>query len=58
MKEPIQVLTRNAIKCLQCNTVLPEVTQVGNCTFLDTGGVFKKYDNGYKLSIVRLSDYC
>ena len=40
------------------HTVLPEVTQVGNCTFLDTGGVFKKYDNGYKLSIVRLSDYC
>lgn len=40
------------------HTVLPEVTQVGNCTFLDTGGVFKKYDNGYKLSIVKLSDYC
>ena len=38
--------------------ILPEVTQVGNCTFLDTGGVFKKYDNGYKLSIVKLSDYC
>ena len=40
------------------HTVLPEVTQIGNCTFLDTGGVFKKYDNGYKLSIIKLSDYC
>ena len=40
------------------HTVLPEVAQVGNCTFLDTGGVFKKFDNGYKLSIVKLSDYC
>ena len=40
------------------HTVLPEVTQVGNCTFLDTGGVFQKYDNGYKLSVVKLSDYC
>ena len=29
-------------------------------TFKDsgkTGGVFKKFDNGYKLSIVNLSDY-
>ena len=40
------------------HTVLKEVTQVGNCTFLDTGGVFQKFDNGYKLSIVKLSDYC
>ena len=39
------------------HTVLPEVTQVGNCTFLDTGGVFKKYNNGYDLSIVNLRDY-
>ena len=39
------------------HTVIPEVTQVGNCTFLDTGGVFKKFDNGYDLSIVNLSDY-
>ena len=39
------------------NFILPEVTQVGNCTFLDTGGVFKKFDNGYDLSIVNLSDY-
>lgn len=38
--------------------ILPQVTQVGNCMFLDTGGVFKKYDNGYDLSIVKLSDYC
>ena len=40
------------------HTVLPRITQVGNCTFLDTGGCFKKYDNGYNLSIVKLSDYC
>lgn len=40
------------------HTVLPHVTQVGNCTFLDTGGVFKKYDNGYDLSIVNLGEYC
>lgn len=39
------------------HTVLPEVIQVGNCTFLDTGGVFQKSDNTYKLSIVNLSDY-
>lgn len=39
------------------HTVIPKVTQVGNCTFLDTGGVFKKFDNGYDLSIVNLSDY-
>lgn len=39
------------------HTVLPKVTQLGNCTFLDTGGVFKKYDNGYDLSIVNLKDY-
>ena len=37
--------------------ILNEVTQVGNCTFLDTGGVFKKFDNGYDLSIIRLEDY-
>ena len=40
------------------HTVLPHITQVGNCTFLDTGGCFKKYGNGYDLSIVKLSDYC
>ena len=39
------------------HTVLPEVTQVGNITFLDTGGCFKKFDNRYKLSIINLSDY-
>ena len=53
--EPIIALVDNVFLG---HTVLPEVTQVGNCTFLDTGGVFKKYDNGYKLSIVKLSDYC
>lgn len=40
------------------HTVLPEIKQVGNCTFLDTGGVFKKYGDQYKLSVVNLSDYC
>lgn len=39
------------------HTVLDKVTQVGNCTFLDTGGVFKKFDNGYDLSIVSLNEY-
>lgn len=39
------------------HTVLPEIKNVGNCTFLDTGGVFKKYDNGYKLSVVKLEAY-
>ena len=39
-------------------TVLKEVTQVGNCTFLDTGGVFRKHSNEYKFSIVNLKDYC
>lgn len=39
------------------HTVLPEIKQVGNCTFIDTGGVFKKHDNGYDLSIVNLRDY-
>lgn len=39
------------------HTVLNKVTQVGNCTFLDTGGVFKKSDNEYDLSIVSLNDY-
>lgn len=36
------------------NFVLPQVTRLGNCTFLDTGGVFKQYDNSYKLSIIKL----
>lgn len=39
------------------HTVLKEVTQVGNCTFLDTGGVFKGEGLPYDLSIVKLSDY-
>ena len=37
--------------------ILKEVTQVGNCTFLDTGGVFKREDNIYDLSIIKLEDY-
>lgn len=40
------------------HTVLPEVKQVGNCTFLDTGGVFRKFNKCYKFSIVKLSNYC
>lgn len=39
------------------HTVLPEITEVGNCVFLDTGGVFSKYGEQYKLSIVKLSDF-
>lgn len=39
------------------HTVLPKIKQVGNCTFLDTGGCFKKYDDMYGLSIIKLSDY-
>lgn len=40
------------------HTVLPEIKQVGNCTFLDTGGVFKSHSDSYKLSIINLSDFC
>lgn len=39
------------------HTVVEEVTQVGNCTFLDTGGVFKRDDNNYDLTILNLKDY-
>ena len=39
------------------HTVLPKIKQVGNCTFLDTGGVFKGVGNSYDLSIIKLSDY-
>lgn len=34
--------------------ILKEVTQVGNCTFLDTGAVFHEQDPRYKFSIVKL----
>ena len=40
------------------HTVLPEIKQVGNCTFLDTGGVFRKHSYEYEFSIVNLKDYC
>lgn len=30
----------------------------GNVQLKDTDGVFQKFDNGYKLSVVKLSDYC
>lgn len=36
------------------HTVLDDVKHVGNCTFLDTGGVFNEYDEKYKLSIIKL----
>lgn len=39
------------------HTVLPKIKDVGNCTFLDTGGVFKQHGQPYDLSIVKLSDY-
>lgn len=39
------------------HTVLPEITQVGNCTFLDTGGVFKKEGEPYDLSIINLNKF-
>ena len=40
------------------HTVLPEITQLGNCTFLDTGGVFKESGNPYDLSVVNLKEWC
>ncbi len=39
------------------HTVLPSIKDVGNCTFLDTGAVFKQKGQPYDLSIVKLSDY-
>lgn len=36
------------------HTVLPEIKHIGNCTFLDTGGVFKEHDKKYRLSIIKL----
>lgn len=36
------------------HTVLDDVKHIGNCTFLDTGGVFNEYDEKYKLSIIKL----
>lgn len=36
------------------HTVLDDIKHVGNCTFLDTGGVFNEYDEKYKLSIIKL----
>ena len=49
MKETIQVLTRNAIKCLQCNTVLEskhrhdfQCCGCENQTFVDGGRVYSR----------------
>ena len=36
------------------HTVLDNIKQVGNCTFLDTGGCFSNIDNKYRLSIVKI----
>lgn len=37
--------------------IMTRLKDVGNCTFLDTGGVFKGEGLPYDLSIVKLSDY-
>ena len=37
--------------------ILPNSSNLGNCTFLDTGGCFKSHDDKYDLSIVKLSNY-
>lgn len=39
------------------HTVLTEIKNVGNCTFLDTGGVFSGENEDFKFSIVKLKDY-
>lgn len=39
------------------HTVLPEITQIGNCTFLDTGAVFYSKKDTNHLSIIKLRDY-
>ena len=36
------------------HTVVTEVTQLGNCTYIDTGAVFANYDPSYHLSIIKL----
>lgn len=47
------VNVKNIDRVFLGHTVLPNIKQVGNCTFLDTGGVF-----GGQISIVNLKDYC
>lgn len=39
------------------HTVVEDIKQVGNCTFLDTGAVFRSDNNNYKLTILKLSDF-
>lgn len=39
------------------HTVLKNIKQVGNCTFLDTGAVFYPKDTTNHLSIINLRDY-
>lgn len=36
------------------HTVLENIKQVGNCTFLDTGGCFSSVDEKYRLSIIKI----
>lgn len=42
---------------IYCEIIMVRIEDVGNCTFLDTGGVFKGQGLPYDLSIVKLSDY-
>lgn len=54
----IRLAIEIAIENIYCNFIKPFFDDCKfNLTFLDTGGVFKKYDNGYDLSIVNLRDY-
>lgn len=39
------------------HTVLTKVVQLGNCTFLDTGGVFKDEGEPFDLTVVNLKDW-
>ena len=39
------------------HTPLKQIQTSGNCTFLDTGAVFSKYDSAYHLSVVNLNNY-
>ena len=39
------------------HTVIPKAKQLGNCIFLDTGGVFKGMEHWCDLTIVNLKDY-
>lgn len=36
------------------HTVVPEITRIGNCTFLDTGAVFAEPDEPWHLTVIKL----